>query len=94
MSNPSPSDSRAPTVDVGNRVFDSEGDPLGVVREQTAALSSRWAPTTPGATGRRAASSAMWRCMECGEMGNIESLPEECPSCAASRESIYYRTED
>lgn len=37
----------------------------------------------------------MWRCLECGEMGDLENdLPEHCPSCGAEREELYYWTED
>lgn len=33
----------------------------------------------------------MWRCWGCGEMGDIEDdLPEECPTCGARREDLYY----
>ena len=36
----------------------------------------------------------MWRCSNCGEMGDIEALPDSCPNCGARREEIYYWTED
>jgi rubrerythrin len=37
----------------------------------------------------------MWRCWECGEMGRIESeLPDNCPSCGAAKEDLYYWQED
>lgn len=37
----------------------------------------------------------MWRCLNCGEMGDIgQDLPEACPSCGAAKEEIYYWTED
>ncbi|MFC6719628.1 rubredoxin-like domain-containing protein [Natrialbaceae archaeon GCM10025810] len=37
----------------------------------------------------------MWRCLNCGEMGQLEdNLPEACPNCEASREELYYWTED
>jgi len=42
-------------------------------------------------------SYSMWRCGECGEMGNLtdeETLPERCPSCNASKEALFYREED
>ncbi|WP_135820812.1 DUF7130 family rubredoxin-like protein [Halostella litorea] len=38
---------------------------------------------------------AMWQCGDCGEMGELGgTLPERCPACAASRESLHYRQED
>lgn len=37
----------------------------------------------------------MWRCMECGEMGEIdEDLPDNCPNCGTEREDLMYWTED
>ncbi|ARS89779.1 DUF7130 family rubredoxin-like protein [Natrarchaeobaculum aegyptiacum] len=37
----------------------------------------------------------MWRCLECGQMDDLnDALPNECPSCGAERESLYYWTED
>ena len=37
----------------------------------------------------------MWRCTECGEMGEIdEDLPDTCPNCDARREQLMYWTED
>lgn len=37
----------------------------------------------------------MWRCMDCGEMGEIdEGIPENCPNCNAHREELMYWTED
>jgi len=38
---------------------------------------------------------AMWRCGECGEMGQLEDeLPTECPECGAQREELFYWEED
>jgi rubrerythrin len=37
----------------------------------------------------------MWRCWDCGEMGDLEDeFPEACPSCDAPKEDLYYFTED
>ncbi|ELY35732.1 DUF7130 family rubredoxin-like protein [Natronorubrum tibetense] len=37
----------------------------------------------------------MWRCLECGEMDELDQdLPENCPSCGTERENLYYWTED
>ncbi len=35
----------------------------------------------------------MWRYRECGEMGTIEDIPDECPSCNAPRRHLL-RQED
>lgn len=37
----------------------------------------------------------MWRCTECGEMGQIEDgLPESCPNCGAEKEALTEVVED
>lgn len=37
----------------------------------------------------------MWRCLECGEMGELEGgLPETCPDCGTRKENLMYWTED
>jgi hypothetical protein len=37
----------------------------------------------------------MWRCMTCGEMGEIdEGIPETCPGCDAPKEDLMYWLED
>jgi len=89
------------TVSFGTEIFDDEGNRLGTVRgfdehgfyvttdAGIDALSSEHL-----AAGVAAEAELMWRCWECGEMGNIHELPEECPSCGAAKEAIYYWQED
>jgi len=38
----------------------------------------------------------MWRCEDCGEMGQLEDdgIPEECPECGAPKEHIHMAQED
>ncbi|WP_129112962.1 DUF7130 family rubredoxin-like protein [Halegenticoccus tardaugens] len=36
----------------------------------------------------------VWRCLDCGETGDLEAFPSECPNCGAGREDLYYWTED
>ena len=99
MRNSNPADGDGSTAAIGTKVFDSSGNPLGVVRKQTrsgfvVSVSTDQPETHRSTSGEFGEAYLMWRCMECGEMGNIEALPEQCPSCAASRESLYYWTED
>jgi hypothetical protein len=91
-----------PVIDVGQAVYDRNGDRLGTVRgfdeggffvttlEGIEALSVEHERTV-GATGE---AELVWRCADCGEMGDIESIPAECPGCGSARESLYYWTED
>lgn len=37
----------------------------------------------------------MWRCTECGEMGELDDgLPEECPNCGEPKEALARQRED
>jgi len=99
MSESEPANDSDRSAAVGTTVFDSDGNRLGVVRERTSSgfvVSERTdQPDTHRSTsGEFGEAYLMWRCMECGEMGSIELLPDECPSCEAGRESLYYSTED
>ncbi|WP_049930283.1 DUF7130 family rubredoxin-like protein [Halosimplex carlsbadense] len=85
----------------GQAVFDDEGNRLGTVRgfdehgfyvtteDGIAGMGQHLATTADSGEAE-----LMWRCWDCGEMGDIEAIPETCPACGAERESIYYWTED
>jgi hypothetical protein len=88
-------------VDIGTTVYDGDGNELGVVRglddagfyvrsgEGRARLSLTDARDVFGTA------YVMWRCWECGEMGQLETeLPANCPACGAPREELYYWAED
>lgn len=97
------------TVDVedlnfGTRVYDAEGRQLGTIRgfdadgfyvtlrEGIEGLSAAHVRAGTDASGE---AELMWRCRSCGEMGDIEALPEGgCPNCGAPREELYYYTDD
>jgi len=84
----------------GQAVFDEEGNRLGTVRgfdehgfyvtteDGIVAMSGEHLTTSDGE------GELMWRCWDCGEMGDIEAIPDTCPACGAERESIYYWVED
>ncbi len=88
-------------VQIGTTVYDADGNELGTVRglddvgfyvrslENTGRVSFEEARDAFGV------GYVMWRCWECGEMGQIEDeLPASCPACDASREELYYWAED
>ena len=99
MSEMDPTEPVDAPVSVGQAIFDDEGEQLGVIREL---INGGFAVSVDLGAGESQRSTSgefgeaylMWRCMECGEMGDIESLPEECPSCGVEREALYYWTED
>jgi hypothetical protein len=89
-------------IDMGEVVYDDDGNRLGTIRgfdehgfyvsteDGVAALSIEHVR----AGGTYGEAELMWRCWECGEMGDIEAVPDECPNCGAASEEIYYWIED
>lgn len=91
------------TIGFGQTVYTADGDPVGTVRgveEGGLFVSTRdgsEALSIEHARSGQAFGEAelMWRCMNCGEMGEIDDgIPEACPNCGAEREAIMYWTED
>ncbi len=87
----------------GQHVYDDDGELLGRIRgfdhsgffvttrEGAEALSVEHARA--GHTFGEA--ELMWRCTECGEMGDIsDGLPDTCPNCGTEKENLMYWTED
>mgnify|MGYP006278558369 CR=1 FL=1 len=91
-----------PDLTIGTTVYDDEGNELGSVRgfdEDGFFVSTRDGIDSMSVMHERAGHSfgeaeLMWRCAECGEVGDIHELPGECPSCGAPKEDVYYWTED
>ncbi|WP_277542632.1 DUF7130 family rubredoxin-like protein [Haloarcula laminariae] len=86
----------------GMTVYDESGEELGTIRGfdkhgfyvsvEDSIQSLTDDHRTTGAAGE---AELMWRCWECGAMGEIdEDIPETCPDCGAPKEEIYYWTED
>ncbi|WP_226004892.1 anaerobic ribonucleoside-triphosphate reductase [Natrinema salinisoli] len=90
-------------LNFGQSVYDEDGNELGRVRGFE--KSGFFVTTRDGAEGisveharsghEFGEAELMWRCMECGEMGEIdEGLPDQCPNCNTERENLMYWTED
>jgi len=90
------------TVKLGSPVYNADGEKVGTVRgfdedgffvtnREGAAEFTVEHEHTPHDLGE---AELTWRCSDCGEVGDIEELPDSCPSCGAPREAIYYWTED
>jgi hypothetical protein len=90
-------------VSIGMTLYTEDGRTVGTVRgieeggvfvsmrEGAEALSIEHARTGQ-AFGE---GELMWRCMNCGEMGEIdEGLPDTCPDCGVAKEELMYWTED
>jgi len=90
-------------VRFGTKVYGADGELLGHVRgfdEHGFYVTAEdgaegWSIEHARAGHDFGEAELMWRCWECGEMGEIDgALPESCPNCGTEREDIYYWTED
>jgi ABC-type ATPase with predicted acetyltransferase domain len=99
MSEMDPTENVDVPVSVGDSVFNEDGEELGNVHQlingglvvSVDVGAGEHQRTTSGEFGE---AFLMWRCLECGEMGDIEDIPDRCPNCEAEKESLYYWTED
>lgn len=93
------SDEGSVTVEIDQVVFDADGNKLGTIRGfdldgfHVSTASTVTAPA-PGASRAVGEAELVWRCASCGELGEIDALPNSCPGCGAGREEIYYWIED
>lgn len=87
----------------GTEVYDENGDRIGRIRgfdEEGFYVTLREGIEGMSVHHVRSGKSfgeaeLMWRCLNCGEMGDLEDdLPDACPNCEASKEELYYWTED
>ena len=92
-----------PEVGVGTTVYTEEGTELGTVRgfdTDGFFVTTREGVESLSVEHERAGGSfgeaeLMWRCSDCGEMGDLDGgIPDTCPSCGAPKEDLYYWTED
>jgi rubrerythrin len=99
------------SIESGDTVYDDQGRVLGIVTEFTeegfaVAVVEAGASVTGSEDGRSADAEdipgkdfgegyLMWRCEDCGEMGDLDDgIPEECPECGAPKEHIHMAQED
>lgn len=98
MSDDTTAEAEQRPIEPGMVVYNHEGDQLGVVTEMTGEgfeVSIReerlsvdeegYADVQEHNPGQEFGEGyIMWRCDECGEMGELEDgLPDECPNCGA-----------
>jgi len=90
-------------LDLGQVVYDEDGQALGEIRGFEKGgffVTTREGVESLSVEHARAGhdfgeAELMWRCTECGEMGDIdEGLPDECPGCGEPKEALMYWTED
>lgn len=91
-----------PRVMAGETVYDEQGRPLGTVRgfdEDGFYVTTRDGIESLSIQHERSGhewgeAELVWRCADCGEVGDLDTLPEACPNCGAPKENLYYWTED
>ncbi len=85
-------------VEPGEAVYSSDGELIGHITEiDTEGIhlipAGKDEPTVLAGRGYGEA-DLVWRCGKCGEVGELDTMPDNCPNCGASREEIYYLTQD
>jgi len=87
----------------GQALYDADGREVGTIRgleEGGAYLTTREGAEGLSVEHARSGhtfgeAELMWRCTQCGEMGEIAGdLPEQCPNCGVEKEELMYWTED
>lgn len=93
----------ATSLSFGQVLYDESGRPVGSVRGMEAGgvfLTTRSGIESVSVEHVRSGhafgqAELMWRCLNCGEMGDIgDELPENCPNCGVEREELMYWVED
>jgi len=94
---------RATALSFGQVLYDQAGQPVGSVRgmEAGGVFVTTWDGVESFSVEHVRSghvfgqAELMWRCLNCGEMGDIgDTLPESCPNCGVEREQLMYWTED
>ncbi|MFB6300935.1 MAG: hypothetical protein ABEH65_11810 [Halobacteriales archaeon] len=96
------SDSPEVQVSIGEVVYNGDGERVGSVRgvdEDGFFVTTREGVEAMSVEHERAGHSfgeaeLLWRCAECGAIGDIGDIPEACPDCDAEREALFYWIED
>lgn len=92
-----------PQVEFGETLYTEDGRPVGTVRgmeERGFFVTTREGVEKLSVEHVRSGQAfgeaeLMWRCTNCGEMGEIEDgLPDTCPGCGTRKENLMYWTED
>ncbi|MDZ7687181.1 MAG: hypothetical protein U5J64_00405 [Halobacteriales archaeon] len=87
-------------IGIGSTMYDEDGDPVGEVRgfdphgvvvstDEDVSIGGV-VSADPSVVGE---SDLLWRCSGCGEIGEVEDMPDGCPSCGAPKTDLYYWSE-
>lgn len=89
-------------ISIGEAVYNDEGEQIGSVRgidEDGFFVTTRDGVEALSVEHERAGhafgeAELLWRCSECGAVGDIAEIPETCPDCGAEKEALFYWIED
>lgn len=90
-------------IALGQQLYTEDGEEVGIVRgieERGIFVTDRGGVESLSVEHARSGhafgeAELVWRCMTCGEMGEIaDQLPGTCPGCGSPREELMYWTED
>jgi rubrerythrin len=101
MTDTNPIDTTNSVLTPGQHLYDAEGREVGVIRAIT---DTGVEVTTRGDVETVSLKRALdtdvgegylvWRCATCGELGDLDEMPDRCPGCGANREELYAYLED
>ncbi|SFR32750.1 DUF7130 family rubredoxin-like protein [Halogeometricum limi] len=91
-----------PTASIGTVVYTEDGRELGTIRgfdDDGFFVTTREGIASLSIEHERAGhefgeAELAWRCANCGEMGQLDEMPDKCPDCGAPKEDLFYWTED
>lgn len=98
-----PVETESVEIGLGEPLYTGDGRQVGTVRgieERGVFVSARDGVESMSVEHARSGhafgeAELVWRCMVCGEMGDIAAgLPATCPNCDSPREQLMYWTED
>ncbi|MEF8800884.1 MAG: hypothetical protein V5A38_07235 [Halolamina sp.] len=87
---------------IDTTVDDENGEVLGEIRGRRAdgpAVTTREGIDALSIEHERAGhefgeAELLWRGVDCGKLGDIGDIPDQCPACGADRMALYYWTVD
>lgn len=101
MENRNSADPPADRLAPGQPLYDETGREIGVVQAITETGVEVNTHTDIDTISLKHAASTnageaylLWRCSECGECGDIERIPSQCPNCGSDKEYLYAYLED
>ncbi|WP_336025121.1 DUF7130 family rubredoxin-like protein [Halobellus salinisoli] len=101
MADTNTTDATTRTLEPGQRVYDADGRAIGTIRAitETGVEVQTHGDVETVSLKQALGSDAgegylLWRCVNCGELGDLDEIPDRCPGCGGPREDLYAYLED